>query len=141
MTTTLARLGFLLIAIVAVACDGPKRKPAFPTQGKLLIGNQPVANVTLFFQPVGTTDAEPTRAYATTSLDGTFSLTTYEANDGAPEGDYVVTLLYEPVDSPLSRAKGKPPKIDKKYTAIETSPLKVKIEKKPMNQLEPFKAD
>ncbi len=135
------RLAFVLLVLAVASCGGgPKRKLTYPTDGKLLIDGKPVGNVTVFFQPVGTDDKEPTRAFATTNPDGTFSLTTYDANDGAPEGDYIITLLYEPLDSPLARAKGKPPKIDKIYTDMATSPLRAKIEKKPKNQLEPFDA-
>lgn len=126
-----------LVALATTSC-GPKQKPTYPTEGKLLINGQPAANVTVFFNAINPADAESTRAYATTTADGTFSLTTHNAYDGAPEGEYVVTLLYEPLMSPLSRPKGKPPTFDKKYTNPAASPLRAKVEKKPQNVLDPF---
>jgi hypothetical protein len=126
-----------LVALALPSC-GKKPKPLFPTQGKLIINGQPAANVLVFFHPVDTTDPEPTRSFATSGLDGTFKVTTRAQDDGMPEGEYIVTLLYEPVDSPLSRPKGKPPTFDKKYNDAKTSPLRAKITNQPMNTLEPF---
>jgi hypothetical protein len=90
----------------------------------------------VFFYSSDPNETEPTRPFATTRPDGTFTVTTSAENDGAPAGEYIVTLLYEPLDSPLSRPKGKPPTFDKKYANPATSPLRAKVEAKPMNMLE-----
>jgi hypothetical protein len=127
------------LALVAASCGGPKRKPTYPTEGTLLIGGKPAGGVTVFLYSTDPAETEPTRPYATTNPDGTFSLTTSAANDGAPEGEYVVTVIYEPLDSPLARAKrAKPPPFDKKYSDPKSSPLRVRVEKKPKNVLEPL---
>lgn len=128
----------LLSSFALAGCGGKKVKPVYPTEGKLLINGQPVGNVTVFFHAVNQADAAETKSFATTEPDGTFKLTTRAAGDGCPAGEFVVTLLYEPLDSPLTRAKGKPPTFDKKYGDVKTSPLKAKIEAKPLNTLEPF---
>ncbi|MDB5313218.1 MAG: hypothetical protein JWO38_7420 [Gemmataceae bacterium] len=132
------RTAVVVVLLGVISCGGPRQKPTYPTDGKLLISGQPVGNVTVFLNPLNSPDPELTRAYATTKSDGTFSLTTYAAYDGAPEGEYVVTILYEPLDSPLFRAKGKPPTFDKKFTDPATSPLRATIVKQPRNQLDPF---
>ena len=140
--SALARRAALLLllgfALSAASCGGPKRKPTYPAEGKLLINGQPAGGVTVFFYSADPNETEPTRPFATTRSDGTFTLTTSAENDGAPAGEYVVTLIYEPLDSPLSRPKGKPPSFDKKYSNPATSPLRAKIENKPTNTLEPF---
>ncbi|MDY3553327.1 DUF4198 domain-containing protein [Gemmata sp. JC717] len=126
-------------ALLIASCGGPSRKPTYPTQGKLLINGQPAAGVTVFLHSLDATETEPTRPFATTKPDGTFSLTTTAADDGAPAGEYVVTLLYEPLESPLMRAnKGKPPTFDKKYSDPKASPLRVTIQAKPSNELPPL---
>ena len=99
----------LLAAGLAAGC-GKGRTPVYPVEGQLLIGGKPAANVFVLFTP-SNPGPEVLRPSATTDADGKFRVTTFEANDGAPAGDYVVTLLYEPVNSPLSRPKGKPPKV------------------------------
>ena len=74
-----------------------------------------------------------------TDTTGAFKLTTYDANDGAPAGEYVVTVVYEPSDSPLMRPKGKKPEVPATYAKPESSPLRAKVEAHPGNVLEPFK--
>ncbi|MBY0458149.1 MAG: carboxypeptidase-like regulatory domain-containing protein [Gemmataceae bacterium] len=140
MHASVFRLAILLVALTALCgCgDGSNRKPLFPTEGKLLIKGQPAGGVTVFLHSTDPNETEPTRPFATTNPDGTFTVTTVTANDGAPAGEYVVTLLYEPLDSPLTRAKGKPPSIDKKYANPKTSPLRAVIEAKAQNTLAPF---
>lgn len=129
----------LLLALVAlVGCGKGGRVPAHPTEGTLLINGQPAANVFVLFTPVGGKDPA-LRPSATTDLEGKFRLTTYEAFDGAPAGEYTVSFLYEPVNSPLSRPKGKPPQVPAHFTKADTSPLKVKVLAQPKNVLDPFK--
>lgn len=127
------------LALSVAGCEsGPKRKPTFPVEGKLLVNGKPAGGVTVFFYSTDPNETEPTRPFATTKPDGTFVLTTSADGDGAPAGEYTVTLLYEPLDSPLSRAKGKPPTFDKKYAIPATSPLRAKVEAKSKNVLDPF---
>lgn len=128
----------LAVAALSLASCGKKEKPLYPTEGKLLINGEPAANVTVFFHTTDPAASSDTRPFATTELDGSFKLTTRAVNDGAPAGEYVVTILYEPVNSPLSRPKGKPPTYDKKYESVKTSPLRAKVEAKPQNTLDPF---
>lgn len=135
-----ARLGFVLLTLTTASCGGPERIEVFPTEGKLLIHGKPVGNVTVFFIPVDNTNPDAVRAYATTKPDGSFSLTTFDAYDGAPAGEYIVTLLYEPLTSALTRAKSKPVVIDKKFVNPATSPLRATVTKAPKNVLEPIDA-
>ena len=127
-----------VLACSSLSCGGSKRKPTYPTDGTLLIGGKPIGGVTVFLYSTDPSETEPTRPFATTNPDGTFSLTTSALNDGAPAGEYVVTVIYEPLDSPLTRVKGKPPAFDKKYSDPKTSPLRAKIENKPKNTLDPL---
>ena len=131
-------VALVVFALAFASCGGKKPRPLYPTSGKLNINGLPAGNVTVFFHAVNPADAEETRSFATTNPDGTFSLTTRALNDGAPEGEYVVTLLYEPLDSPLMRQKGKPPTFDKKYNDPKTSTLRAKVENKPQNTIDPF---
>ena len=132
-----ARRAGLLAVLAAAAGCGPGRTPVYPAEGQRLVRDRPAANVFVLFTPAG--GGGPLRPSATTDAEGRFRLTTYEAYDGGPAGEYVVTLLYEPVNSPLSRPKGKPPSIPAPYLKAETSPLRARIEATPGNQLEPFR--
>jgi hypothetical protein len=130
---------FIACALLVTGCGGPKRKPVFTTEGKVLLSNgSPAVNVTVFLHPPAT-DPDPLRPIGVTDETGTFKLTSYDANDGAPAGEYVVTLMYEPLDSPLFRKKVKKPEIPVAYTKTDSSPLRAKVEARPGNVLEPIK--
>jgi hypothetical protein len=128
-----------VLALLGSGCGKAGRVPVYPTEGRLLIDGQPAANVFVLFYPQNGKEGDP-RPSATTDMDGKFRLTTYEAYDGGPAGDYTVTLMYAPVNSPLSRPKGKPPQVPAQFNRAETSPLRAKIEAKSSNTLEPFTA-
>lgn len=70
---------------------GPARLSVHPVDGKLVVADRPAAGARLAFHPVGTAAARPV---GVTGPDGAFRLTTYSPEDGAPEGEYVVTVLW-----------------------------------------------
>lgn len=137
------RVALLTVAACALALSacggGSKRKPTFPTEGKLLLNGKAYGGITVFLYSTDPNETEPTRPFGVTGPDGTFVLTTSAQGDGAPAGEYAVTLLYEPLDSPLMRSKGpKPPPIDPKFANPKTSPLRVKVAEKEKNVLDPL---
>jgi hypothetical protein len=76
--------------------------------------------------------------------DGHFTLTTYEFGDGAPAGEYVVTIIWRaplpgasPHDEVLEYAAGGPDQLEGRYADPATSPLRVTI-KPESNELAPF---
>lgn len=136
MRIKLLLLPFLTLILTEFGCSNG-RVPVYPTEGKLLINGQPAANVFVLFHPL---DSKPDslRPSATTDNEGKYRLTSHEAYDGGPAGEYTVTLLYEPVNSPLMRQKGKPPQIPANYTKPQSSPLRAKIEAQPKNEIAPL---
>jgi hypothetical protein len=129
----------LVCALVALGCGGPKRKPVFTTEGKVLLADgTPAINVTVFLHPPSS-DPDPVRPLGVTDERGMFKLTSYDANDGAPAGEYVVTLIYEPLDSPLFRKKVKKVEIPAAYTKPDASPLRAKVEARAGNVLDAIK--
>ena len=98
------------------------RKPTQPAQGKVLFDGQPVAGA----QVVLLSLSKGPSADAVTGADGSFILSTYTANDGAPAGEYAVTLVWR---KPLYDAAGKPGKnlLPARYAQKATSPLKAVI--------------
>jgi hypothetical protein len=110
---------FLLFA--AAGCGGPE---THPVQGKVVFKGegQPVTGGWLTFEP---TDAKA-RASAMGDIqkDGTFRLTTYRKNDGAPPGEYRVMIQSPMPDNP---DKPPPPDFDRRYTRPETTTLKYTV--------------
>ncbi len=90
----LALCGLALLALGVSSCgksDG--RKPTFAVTGKVLDGAKPVADATVVFHPVGDADPAAVKPHGKTQADGTFTLTTYDSNDGAPAGAYRVAVV------------------------------------------------
>ena len=84
------RRSFLLVWLAAAGCGGPAA-PVYPVAGTLLVGGRPAGNARLAFHPLAPDTARPV---GVTAADGTFQLTTHAAGDGAPAGEYVVTLVW-----------------------------------------------
>jgi len=96
---TLRRVIVLLPALCCISCSksGP---PLNPVHGKLLYKNQPLAGAVLVFHPpeVNVKTIYPTGA---TEDDGTFWVRTGD-QEGAPAGDYVVTVTC-PQEVPIKK--------------------------------------
>ena len=89
---TLLASGFVLF--IAGCAQEPGGPLCFPTRGRILYDSQPLAEALVVFHPLA---SEPEgnnhqRPIAVTETDGTFQLSTLGTGDGAPEGDYVITV-------------------------------------------------
>ena len=90
-----ARLPALTVAVVAVVAlagcgqGGPK---LYPVSGKVLVGDAPPEYATVVFHPVGDAGPDAVKPRGTVGPDGTYTLTTHTAGDGAPAGEYAVTV-------------------------------------------------
>ena len=110
--------------------------PVFPASGKILHLGKPLAGVILIFH---STDVnQKIKSQATTDNDGKFVATTFKTADGAPEGDYTITLVVPNNESDSTREdaaterqirKEGPVLFPSKYQNPATSPLKVKVTK------------
>lgn len=125
-------------ALMLAGCSSKKidgRKPVFPVRGKLLVGGQPAPGAMVVFHPAGGSfDAE--RPFAHVDPDGSFSLTTYQADDGAPEGEYLVTAEW--FASADRAAPGPWPNVlPPKYARPESSDVRVRVTQGP-NELQPI---
>jgi hypothetical protein len=66
-----------------------------PDAGRSDRRRQASGGARLFFHPVASVaDPKALRPFAVAADDGTFRLTTYMAEDGAPAGEYVVTVTW-----------------------------------------------
>jgi hypothetical protein len=132
----IARVAALAVPILCCgSCaknDGPV--PVFPVRGKVLVGDQPAKNAFVVFHPASATDPQALRPYGHAAEDGSFKLTTYAADDGAPAGEYQVTVVW------LASSGGEdPPDLLKgRYRDPSASPLRVTIPTE-STDLMPFK--
>jgi hypothetical protein len=82
----------LVLALLCSACSSG-RKPVHSVRGQILVDGQPAAQAQVLFRPAegGNNDPQPT---GQTDDQGYFHLTSYVNGDGAPVGDYLVTVTW-----------------------------------------------
>lgn len=123
-------LAVALYCCLGVGCSSQSDElPVYPVKGVLIYKGQPLENALLTFHPVDRTDARRTTARATTLKEGKFELSTHNANDGAAEGEYTVTVeCYKLVGSKGSWEPG-PNILPPKYSSPQSSDIKVSVSK------------
>jgi hypothetical protein len=81
-----------LVALVFAGCgEEENRVKTHTVRGKLTDGSKPLAHAQVVFHPVGGT-AESPKPHGKTDANGEYTLTTYDGNDGAPAGQYKVSV-------------------------------------------------
>jgi hypothetical protein len=114
------------LAVLCPACSSG-RKPVNPVRGQILVDGKPAAQAQVLFHPAGI-DAEKLQPAGQTDDQGYFNLTTYANSDGAPEGDYTVTVTWFRVfrngDEVSSRNV-----LPRRYAVPDSSQLKVTVNK------------
>jgi hypothetical protein len=110
-------MGKFVTVLVAAAAAlllgcGDGRLKVVPAKGKLQLQGKdgkltPIAGARIMFHPVKKADNFPAFPVATTAEDGSFELGTSGKADGAPEGEYVVTIDWRKKIKPKYDIMGK----------------------------------
>jgi hypothetical protein len=139
ISQTIGAILMLMLTVQASGCGGAakNRPPMAKVSGKVLYNGEPLANATVVFQLAD--QSAPRRSEGLTDSDGSFTLTTYNTNDGAFIGSNVVTVTKQgagtgqrvmtPAD--LAAMGGTPPTDDElpgKFADPKTSGLKFEVE-------------
>src|SRR5687767_7734398 len=115
---------FLSVALSAVSVlpfvgcgsSDSNRVPVHPVLGAIQFRGQPIVGAFVALHPENAT-AEVPSPRATVGPDGSFTLSTYDGNDGAPEGEYVLTVQwYKPIKQG-NEVVGGPNVLPKKYSS------------------------
>lgn len=91
----------LLILIAILLCQGcggdDWQASTHPAAGNLTVNGEPAVGAVVELHSVGRQpDIRNSRPWAIVQDDGSFTLSTYESGDGAPLGDYAVTIRWPP---------------------------------------------
>jgi hypothetical protein len=137
-----ALVAVLLLTSVGCGSSSPARLPVFHTTGQVKIQGHPAAGAFVVLHPHGMPGKGPdgvvVRPHGIVHSDGTFELTSYETGDGAPAGEYSVTLeLRKVVKYPSGDSGPGPNLVPKKFTKPETSTIIVEIVEG-QNELKPI---
>lgn len=124
---------FASFALVGCGSKGPT---LHPVKGKVVgADGKPLEHATVVFHPVGATDPNLSRPRAKVAADGTFTLSTVGTDDGAPPGEYKVT-----VEQWLAGPRSDDPpanRLPAKYASPDQSGLTATVGSGP-TELQPF---
>jgi hypothetical protein len=125
-------VGMLVLWTFGCGSKVADRLPVFPTTGQLKIQGQSPSGAFVVLHPHGMPGKGPdgvvVRPHGVVHCDGTFELTSYETGDGAPAGEYSVTIeLRKVVKYPSGDSGPGPNLVPKKFTKPETSTIIVQI--------------
>jgi hypothetical protein len=122
-------LACLNIFLLGCGADdgGPK---TYPTQGKVLVNGQPAegAKVTFYSSSPEVDGKKVPPPSGTADASGVFHLETYKPEDGAPAGDYKVTVVW--LEAPKPNAQGifdLKDRLQGRYSSAEKSTLNAQI--------------
>ncbi len=129
-------IAIALPALVALAGCGESRVEVFPVSGKVTYEGQSPAGAFIVLHPVNPVEGMNVAPTGAVKKDGTFSITAYQKDDGAPPGDYVATIEWYKFDEKLGGAG--PNVLPKDYANAKTSPLKVSVKAGGPTELPPI---
>jgi hypothetical protein len=117
--------GFAACAGLALPGCGTKGPELQPVKGTVLVNKKAAEHATVVLHPLNSAAADLPKPRGRVNADGSFTLTTLSAGDGAPAGEYRVTVEQwlagaRPDDPPANR-------LPAKYARPETSGLTASI--------------
>lgn len=83
----------ILLGCVITGC-GTGFEKTYPVTGSLLVDDVPAHRAKLVFFPVGEGAEKRVKPVAVVGEDGNYTVTTFLTGDGAPAGEYMVTVVW-----------------------------------------------
>jgi hypothetical protein len=92
-TVLVARAATAFALLAVMSCGEGKYPKTYPVKGRVLVDGQPAKDCQVsLLRTSGGDLSPPATPNGLTDENGEFQLTSYQANDGAPEGEYVVKI-------------------------------------------------
>jgi hypothetical protein len=134
-----ALLGAAVVGLALTGCGRApgNRTPLHKAAGKISFDGQAPAGALIVLHPAGGSPKESLKPTAQVQPDGTFRLSTYETGDGAPAGDYVVTVSWRRAVQTDEGYLPGPNVLPPKYASPATSDVVVRV-REGDNDLEPI---
>jgi hypothetical protein len=138
-------LGAAVLAGSLIGCGGEAgRLPVYPVKGQVRLDGQPAEGAFVVLHPISGPAAEgdrrtgePLKPRASVRADGGFEVSTYDAGDGAPVGQYAVTIEWPRLVKKGNDVSPGPNVIPKPYSDPKTTPVQVVL-KEGAIQLDPI---
>lgn len=129
MTKSSVALVWVMAILSSTGCGNASR--VYEVEGQLLVGGKPASNAAVAFHPLNGTTDSATCPVALTDSNGHFRLSTFSQHDGAPVGDYIVTLIWRDDSIPFDDCECEDPtkhdRLGGRYADIGKSDLRVTV--------------
>jgi hypothetical protein len=136
MQPPVTRRGFLLLGgslglLCGISC-GPRRRKLYPVRGKVLFEGQPAEGALVTLHALDASDPMEVAPRAYVQAGGSFAIGTYASGDGAPAGEYKVSVVWLPPDARERALSGSfPTKLPASYSDPKTSGLRGEVKEQP----------
>jgi hypothetical protein len=124
----------LLVSLLGCGPKGPARKSTVKVTGVVLVeGAPPSSSIQIQCHNVaGIEQQMPTLSQAMTNHGGVFELSTYETGDGAPPGDYIITMKWQTFNT-MSMTYSGEDRLNGRYSDPATSTFKFTVKDQPLD--------
>ena len=122
--------GCILFAVIGCSADNDE-VDVYPVTGKVLVGGQPAegAIVTFYSATEELRERKVPPPTGTVDVNGAFHLSSYEPDDGAPAGEFKVTVVwFEPPPPNAVGVFSQQDRLRGRYTNPQTSTLTAHVE-------------
>jgi hypothetical protein len=125
------------LALIVGGCGESYDGPAIqPVSGQVLVDGKPAAKALITFHALSGSQSQ-VRPFAETDADGSFRPSTYLTGDGAPVGEYILTIVWPEIAIDQGEEITGKDRLGGRYGNPQTSNLKVSV-KEGENALCPF---
>jgi hypothetical protein len=119
---------FGIVCLLSGCSAGPQAPACAPVKGHVTYKGKPLAEAVVVLHHVGGDVEGHQKPTATTDPNGDFTLTTFNQNDGAPPGDYEITVEQRAlVTAGEEPVRSGPNVLPPKYAKPATSGLKYTV--------------
>ena len=114
------------LILLAGGCGGDAGPRVHPVSGRIVVDGRPAAKAQVAFHP---TAGAPGGVipFAETDADGVFRPSTRLTGDGAPAGDYTLTVLWPEIKVDRGEEVAGPDRLRRRYADPRSSTLRVTI--------------
>jgi hypothetical protein len=129
------------VCMSAASCSN-KGLPLYPVHGRVLLDGKPMAGAMVILHPAGDVGLDGLKPRALADAEGWFKIYTYVIGDGAPAGNYAVTIQPKRLKQLHTTAKSKGAKkqarASEKATNRDATPVNkvAKSDKKPKSAVQ-----
>ena len=119
----------LCICLLLASCDDNNKVSRFsrkidkttaPVTGRILVDGEPVERLRVTCEKASAGNESSLRSLGLTDAEGIVTFSTFEAGDGVPPGEYVLTFAWHDWDDYWKRHEG-PDKLGDRYSDRKTS--------------------